>query len=117
MVDPCHFDVIVSAVPERDKELVFVARNTQWTINGTSPEYISFTTPSGAQGGIWVLPGLAPNTVNFFRVDNVQAYIEQHGADILNIQWQGQHPRDNQPAAIFKDAQCILWGIHQSSAT
>ena len=113
IVDPCHFDVMVSAEQEKENEKKFLNGTTEWNLTGTPPEYISFTTPNGSKGGIWVFPLFAPANVNFFHVDDVQEFIDEHGADILNVQWQGEHPRNGKDAAILKDPQCVLWGIHE----
>ena len=111
MVDPCHFDVIVADTPPEETNVREMSV-PGWTIQ-SDPNYVRITTANGFPGGIWKMSGLATVVVVFFNLPDVYEFLEQMKAPIDEVLWQGNHPRDGKPAAIIKDTQGAIWGVHQ----
>lgn len=111
MADPCHFDVIVTSTPPEEDNIREMSIHG-WTIVA-DPDYVRITTPGGFLGGIWKKPDLAVDTVLFFKVPSVDAFIEQEKVRINRVLWRDNHPRDDQPGAIIEDTVGVIWGIHE----
>ena len=111
MLDLCHFDVIVHRVPE-EEEIIDQMTSPQWLIV-SDPKYTRMTTPGGILGGIWNFPSLAVDTILFFSVTDVNEFLDVHGNVIDTLLWNHAHPRDGMPAAIFRDIEGVIWGIHE----
>lgn len=110
MVDPCHFDVIVSDTPPEEANVRQMSI-PGWTIQ-SDPNYVHITTAGGFQGGIWKLSGFSTIVVIFFKLPDVSRFLEEVKEPIDAILWQGTHPRGGM-AAIIKDTQGAVWGVHE----
>ena len=110
MEEGCHFDILVFDVADAQE---FLEQASQWRfVPSMNTIYISFTTGNNQEGGIWVHPGLAPRTVNFYKVQSVAAYMSQTQG-IIPLEQGLQHPRDNKPYAIFAAPGGVVYGVHE----
>lgn len=111
--EPCHFDVMVTAIRPEEASFAKMSNPNNWNII-SGPEYSKLEPSGGIPGGLWVFPELAPYTVIFNKVTDVAQWLDDHQNEYAVRLWgPALHPRDDQPAAIVKDQQLIIWGVHQ----
>ncbi len=114
MNNQCHFDVVFNTMEEAQGFMHLLERLTAWVFNGRDGDYIPFELPNGNSGGLWVKPGPFSNhKIIFFKVENVNAFLTEHGISLPATHKGDSHPRDGKPWAVFPSTANEFFGIHQ----